>query len=167
MSSIVSDLQLEALDRNVPVSDLLRKALVVARKLKLSELQSWIEKELNGYRKTDEVPDYREIYGQVRAWNPFHGWIPVIIEDSPTAKLLSRRKTSQSVAELEHLIKREKEDLHMPVQEEFQRHLRQACRAEAEFALIVPGAAIAAIIDTVRTIILNWALKLEGRRHRW
>jgi hypothetical protein len=92
MSSIVSDLQLEALDRNVRVSDLLRKSLVVARKLKLFELQSWIEKELKGYRQTDEVPDYREVYRQVRGWNPFHGWIPVIIEDSATAKLLSRRK---------------------------------------------------------------------------
>jgi AbiTii-like protein len=61
MSSIVSHLQLEALDRNVRVSDLLRKSLVVARKLKLSELQSSIEKELSGYRQTDEVTDYREV----------------------------------------------------------------------------------------------------------
>jgi hypothetical protein len=49
----------------------------------------------------------------------------------------------------------------MPVQEEFQRLLRQSFRVETEFALIVPGAAIAFIVDTVRTIILNWGLKLE------
>jgi AbiTii len=61
MSSIVSHLQLEALDRNVRVSDLLRKSLVVARKLKLSELQSSIEKERSDYRQTDEVTDYREV----------------------------------------------------------------------------------------------------------
>jgi hypothetical protein len=61
MSSIVSHLQLEALDRNVRVSDLLRKSLVVARKLKLSELQSSIEKERSDYRRTDEVTDYREV----------------------------------------------------------------------------------------------------------
>jgi AbiTii len=61
MSSIVSQLQLEALERNVRVSDLLRKSLGVARKLKLSELQSSIEKELSGYRQTDEVTDYREV----------------------------------------------------------------------------------------------------------
>jgi truncated hemoglobin YjbI len=32
---------------------------------------------------------------------------------------------------------------------------------ETEVTLFVPRAAIASIIDTVRTIILNWALKLE------
>jgi hypothetical protein len=47
MSSVIVELQREALDRNVHVSDLLRKALVVARNLALTEFQSWIELELN------------------------------------------------------------------------------------------------------------------------
>jgi len=47
--SLVLELQKEALDQRVSVSHLLRKALVVVRKLKLSEFQNWIEIELNGY----------------------------------------------------------------------------------------------------------------------
>jgi hypothetical protein len=47
MSSVIVELQREALDRNVHVSDLLRKALVVARNLALTEFQRWIELELN------------------------------------------------------------------------------------------------------------------------
>jgi hypothetical protein len=47
MSSVIVELQCEALDRNVHVSDLLRKALVVARNLALTEFQRWIELELN------------------------------------------------------------------------------------------------------------------------
>lgn len=48
MASVVIELQREALDRSIPASDLLRKALVVARKLSLPEFQSWIDRELNG-----------------------------------------------------------------------------------------------------------------------
>lgn len=81
MNSVVVDLQREALDRNVRVPDLLRKALVISRKLNLHEFQNWIEKELNGYGQKDEVPDYREVSGQVRGWNPYRGWIPVIFQD--------------------------------------------------------------------------------------
>lgn len=110
MSSVVSELQRDALDRSVGIADLLRKALVVARKLNLLELQIWIEKELNGYGQTDNVPEYREVSGQVRAWNPSHGWVSVIFKESEQGERLSRRRCSQSIAELEHLIKGHNED---------------------------------------------------------
>ena len=48
MASLVQELQKEALDPNVKVSDLLRKALVVSKKLGIAEIEAWINKELNG-----------------------------------------------------------------------------------------------------------------------
>ena len=48
MDSLVLELQRECLAPGVSVTDLLRKALVVARKLGVKDLQSWIENELNG-----------------------------------------------------------------------------------------------------------------------
>ena len=163
MSSVILELQRDALDRNVRIPDLLRKALVVARKLNLRELHSWIENELNGYGQTDDVPAYREVYGQVRGWNPYHGWIPVIFKDPTRGELLSRRKCGQSVAELEHLVWEEKDasSLHMPLPHELQRHFSEEFGFETEVTLIVPRVAVIGIIDAVRTIILNWALKLE------
>jgi len=98
MASVVLDLQNEALDKTLGVSDLLRKSLVVARKLGLSDFQSWIERELNGYGEDDETPEYREVCGQIRGWDPYRGWIPLIFEDPEMAEKLSRRKTSQSIA---------------------------------------------------------------------
>jgi hypothetical protein len=89
VSSVIVELQRDALDKNVSVSELLRKALVVARKLKLSELQKWIENELNGYK--DETPDYRVAFGQIRGWNPYNGWVPLIFEDHKEAEALSKR----------------------------------------------------------------------------
>lgn len=104
MASVVIQLQQEALNADVPVSELLRKALVVARKLGQRDFQKWIEGELNGYAGGKDAPVYREVRGQVRGWNPYRGWIPLIFEDAALGEKLSRRKSSQSITELEHLV---------------------------------------------------------------
>lgn len=43
MSSLVQELQQDALDNKVPVSTLLRKALVVASKLGISDADDWMK----------------------------------------------------------------------------------------------------------------------------
>jgi hypothetical protein len=161
VSSVIRELQRDALDRQVRVSDLLRKALVVARKLGLREFQAWIEKELSGYGREDDVPKYREVSGQVRAWNPYSGWIPVTFEDARHAEVLSHRPCGQSIAELEHLVEGEKGSFFMPFPHELQRQLSRGMGFQTEVTLIIPHTEVARIIDVVRTIILNWALKLE------
>jgi hypothetical protein len=49
MQSLLLQLQGECLDSSVSIPDVLRKALVVARKLGVKDFQTWIEKALNGY----------------------------------------------------------------------------------------------------------------------
>ncbi len=71
MSSVIVELQREALDRNVHVSDLLRKALVVARNLALTEFQRWIELELNGYDKAEGFVSSIGTGGASEAWRSF------------------------------------------------------------------------------------------------
>lgn len=51
------------------MESLLRKAYLVARKLKLSDFEEWINNEQNGYH--GEVPDYRMINVNYKAWNPY------------------------------------------------------------------------------------------------
>lgn len=163
MSSVIVELQREALDKNIRVSDLLRKALVVARKLKLTEFQEWIDKELNGYK--DEVPDYRILTGKVRAWNPYNGWIPVIFDDPREAEVLSKRAHGQSVAELEELVQRSGSgtSLHMPFPEDIRRKLCQGFGFQTDISLFVDHISLVRTLDAVRNIILNWALKLEEK----
>jgi AbiTii len=72
---LVSEIQRDALDPSVKVSTLLRKVRLAAAKLNLTTVEGWVEKELKGY--PDEVPEYRQTRGQVRYWNPHHGWQPV------------------------------------------------------------------------------------------
>jgi hypothetical protein len=163
VSSVVIELQREALDRGVRVSDLLRKALVVARKLGLREFQTWIEKELNGYGNGDDVPEYREMFGEVRGWNPVRGWIPLLFEDPKEGEMLSHRKCGQAIAEIEHMLegKKEKSSLHMPFPQDLQRRLSRGFGFETQVTLITQYSGMVRIIDSARTIVLNWALKLE------
>ena len=103
MSSLVLELQQGALDSSVSVTDLLRKALVVARKLDIQDIQEWLNHELNGYPEVSEVPAYRMLQGSLKAWNPYHGWQPLGVADAKIAELLSRRGTFQSIPQLESM----------------------------------------------------------------
>ena len=67
MSKIVIELQQEALKSDFDILNLLRKAYLVARKLKLNEFEKWIDSELNGYKNLDKIPDYRLLRGEVKA----------------------------------------------------------------------------------------------------
>ena len=58
--SLVAQLQKEVVDSGVPISDILRKAKILASKLKNKEFKRWIDAELKGYDNTDNLPDYRK-----------------------------------------------------------------------------------------------------------
>ena len=70
MKSLVLELQREAMNPNSRLSDVLRKAMVVATKLKVQDLRVWVESELKGYSKDEEIPSYRKVNGTLKAWNP-------------------------------------------------------------------------------------------------
>jgi len=163
-ASVVIELQRDALDRNVPVTDLLRKALVVARKLKITELEVWINKELSGYVDAEDIPDYRMIRGQVKGWNPYHGWQPIVFSDAEIENMLSETQNPQAISEIESLISNKKDSggtLQMPFPSHVQEKICHAIRHSTEITLIVQRPALVRIVDAVRTIVLNWALKLE------
>jgi hypothetical protein len=65
---IVLQLQEDALDKGVSVSDLLLNAKLVATKLDLRDAATWIEHELNGYTDAPDIPEY-ETTGRV--WRTF------------------------------------------------------------------------------------------------
>ena len=86
MSSIVIDLQNEITASECDVVRILRRAHVIAVKLSLKEFDQWISYELNGYPNQDTCPDYRKVRGVLKAFNPYHGWIPTLIPDGELEK---------------------------------------------------------------------------------
>lgn len=162
MASLVLELQQDALNRAVSVADLLRKALVVARKLGLPEMQAWIEHELNGYGESEGCPQYREVSGQVMGWNPYRGWIPVEFNDPDDQRRFSARKCGQSVAELESLVDGQASGtFHMPFPADQTLSLGSGLELRTQLSLFTQRSAIVGILDSVRTTVLNWTLKLE------
>ena len=107
------------------VSDLLRKALFVAQSLGLQEFQSWIEQELTGYGESDAAPAYREAKGQIRVLDADGAWKPLIMADPAQQELLSRRRCTQTISEIEHLLETTPDgsELEMRYPEEAQRVL--------------------------------------------
>lgn len=163
MDSIVLELQRDTLNKNISVSELLRKALVISKKLHLSEFQKWVENELNGYEKTDDVPEYRSIIGEVMGYNPYNGWIPLIFQDPEMGEIVSTRKTMQSIAQLEELTstKDKNSQVHMPFPQNLQRKLSKGFGFETQVSLFADKSNLIKILDSVRNIILNWTLNLE------
>ena len=160
-NSVVLELQRDALNHDFPVSTLLRKSMVVARKLKLEDFEEWITKELNGYES--EPPAYRRIQGVPRGLNPYRGWIPLGSEDNDLMEALSSHLIHQSIAELEDLASGDEGSLHIAYPESIQRDLRGAVGFETQFVLVIGGASLAGILDTVRNTVLTWALELEEK----
>ena len=164
MTSLVAELQREALDKSVRTADLLRKALVVARKLKIEDIQPWVKSELNGYSEHQEIPEYRSVHGEIKAFNPYNGmWLPIMFPESAANlhRSLTSRKCAQSVAEIEDLLENKSGMLIMPYPSEMTARLTNAIDLDSPPVLLVSGAKLRGILDATRTSILDWALQLE------
>lgn len=162
MTPIVEQLQHDALDRDVPVSDLLRKAKVVAVKLSLDEAVEWIELELAGYRDRDRIPDYRELRGQPKAFNPVRGWVPIMFTgDDELQGVISECKLHDSISELEYLAKGEG-PLNIPFGSSHTAVLAKAFEIEpTPMALYFGRDRVVGVLDAVRNRVLDWAMELE------
>lgn len=165
MSGIVIELQRDALDKSIHTSDLLRKALLVARKLKITEIESWLQLELNGYTDAniESFPAYRWITGEIKSFNPYNGmWLPIMFPESESEihRALTRRPCNQAIAEIENLVTKGGK-LSMPYSTDVQAKLIKAAGLLSPPVLIIPESKLHGIVDAVRTAILDWALKLE------
>ncbi|UVV75375.1 AbiTii domain-containing protein [Pantoea agglomerans] len=65
--SVVIQLQRLSLDENCNISELLRKAYFVARKLKISDVKEFLIKEINGYGEDEIIAPFRIIKGNIIA----------------------------------------------------------------------------------------------------
>ena len=142
----------------------MRKAKLVAVKLDLKDFLGWIENELNGYKmkSQEELPSYRIVGGEVKAWNPFRGWVPLLFEDHQEANLFSKRGVGSPIAELEGIDKSNvRGNLFIDFSPEVKQAIIEAIEYETDIKFMVARNSIAGILDAVRNIILDRSLKLE------
>jgi hypothetical protein len=74
---LVDEIIQMASDGKRSLADALRKCLILAFDLKNDKLKQWVEKELNGYNRDDEVPEYRRamLHSKGNFHGPFGAWI--------------------------------------------------------------------------------------------
>lgn len=161
MPALVPELVNMASDPAVSTSDLLRRALVVARRLDVPDLVDWITSELEGYRDRP-VPDYRSIKGRPQVFNPYHGYQPLILPTPEWADAVSTANVGQSVPELEQLAQ-SKTGVRMTFSAKLEHQLMEGMDLPLTPSLGLATVQIHGIVEKVRSQILKWALDLECR----
>jgi hypothetical protein len=167
MPSIVLELQRDVLDSSVSVSDLLRKALLIATKLDIPEFKSWIENELSGYRSESVVPPYRESAGTLMGQDRWGRWLPVLFSDSKLEEMIAKFQFVDAVTEIEAIIERTKRDkdagnAYVDFTPEQQQILRNTLRSDAvRHTRFIRREDLFRVLNAVRNEILKWSLKLE------
>ena len=159
MASFVEELQRDALNSKIKVSDLLRKAKAIAVKLELPELEKWTDNELNGY-EGNAVPSYRIFVGQVQGDYPY--WTTVRFANAETEETFSKQTVRDRVAEMESVVAQTKSlRVYFPLAPETKKQLSKSIRTSNDFRIETNTSTIAGILDAIRNTVLDWSLRLE------
>ncbi|WP_224762187.1 AbiTii domain-containing protein [Brevundimonas aurantiaca] len=147
------------LNPNTSIPALLRKVKLVAVKLRLSDMTEWVDAELNGF--DGPAPDYRVRRGDVRWWNPYHGWLPVNGANR-VMDVISQKRVGESVSALEALLAGDGDEFHIPISSDMVKKLWEGQPYPPDKVSVwLPRGVFVDILDKVRTKVLDWALELE------
>lgn len=159
MPTLVEKLQLDAMDKNVSVTDLLRRVKFTAAKLGLAKVEDWVEKELSGW--DSNPPDYRTVRGAPMIHNPYRGYEPL----GGAPDWMTRRPNTSAISAIESLAAEATSQggqLHMPFPDKVTAAINKSNGVQGyNCYLVIPASELVRIIDRVRTLVLDWALNLE------
>lgn len=159
MGKMVLELQKDIIENKEDLLSILRKAKVISVKLGLDDFAKWIDLELNGYQNFSDIPEYRNVIGEVKAKNPYYGLIPVMMPSS-IAEQLNSRKLFNPISELIGLIGNDK-TISMAIPSEISELLCKNSGVHFPCYFIIPSNSILGIIESVKNHLLEWCLKLE------
>ena len=162
VAGLVEEIQRDALAPGVAVSTIRRKVKAAAAKLGLGKVEDWVEHELNGFLNLD-VPTYRKLHGRPQAFNPYQGWIPIILGSDRDNDLLAKADLRQSLPSLEDLVARSTAGfVEMQFPPAVVRQLNKGMDVQLDrMSNHLSVTQVQGVIDTVRTLTLDWTLELE------
>lgn len=160
MAGLVEEIQALSLDTTVSIAGLLRRVKLAATKLNLQDAIEWVDSELKGYECDDDVPDYRQVTGELKAHNPQFGVLPVHVTNDVFKDICNRRVT-QSISAIENL-KGDGLGTVMVKIPFIAKHMNEANNTPGtDYYVHVPQTAFINITDQVRNLVLEWACHLE------
>ena len=162
--SMVLKLQADAIDQEVRVASLLRTAKALATKLELDDALDWINRELDGYvdLPAEEIPRYRQLVGELKAYNPYHGWQAVLCENSEFGRWASLAVINNPIGAIEEEFRgRSGGSFTFQMHPEMKAQIIRALEPKTDVQLELGFGQLFSIVDAVRNLVLNWSLELE------
>ena len=174
VAGLVLELQRAASDSSVAVSDLLRKALLAARKLKNIDQESWILFELEGYSDAGHksFPAYRLLGDDIKCYcESFLGTfvtIPSLLSETGLdfyEKQLLKPLYGISVYEIERLLKysTKNAEVSMPCPPCAEAAVIKLTGVPTPITLVFQEYSLTGILDAVRNRIIDWTSELEEK----
>ncbi|RZG72321.1 hypothetical protein EXU29_10380 [Acinetobacter wuhouensis] len=173
--SLLREIQNDAVNSNVKVSDLLRRCKVLAYRLGNEDFKTWVDSELNGYELLDGIPSYR-IFNNVTSKGHFSGAfgsglrnadIPSNCFPKEFRKNLTTVSLTAPIAEVESLVMSSSKKgklLQQPWDANFvamfsnKVYEHMVC---VQAWKVIPSTKLEGIVDIVKTKILNFVLEIE------
>ena len=177
VSGIVLELKRMSSKSSIPVSDLLRTALCVARELKIIDQEPWIQSELNGYLTIDgnydALPNYRFVkskidYEKIQTVGKMYcDIISLGINPSNPHENTEKYPCHVPVPEIERALEDETKNnfVHIPCQPDVEAVFIETMKLPPSFPIVLTVQAwhLRDILEAVRNRILDWASQLEEK----
>jgi AbiTii len=173
--TLLREIQAACTDPSVDTSNLLRKCKVLAARLGHEELAAWVRSELEGYPDEKSIPEYRRI--KVQAVGHFDRGFGSHMQNAPIPALSLPQELrhfatdhafGESISTLEANVKTAGGVIegHWPADvvaflQRYNPIYEGAVIVQAK--QLIPTARIAAIVDAVRTRILDFVIAIEAK----
>lgn len=169
--NLLNQIKHAATESQVPLSDLLRKALILAYSINADELKNWVQAELNGYDGADELPPYRQL--RVHSKGNFVGGfgaslsnasIPLGCVPTEFRERLAQAPFRHPIAVIDDLLQSGQKTFQAPWPPDLVVSIARKVYVDMTCMNAwqeIPRPAVTAIADTVRTRLLQFVLELE------
>lgn len=162
----IKELRINITNKDIPVSNLLREAKIIATEYEMYDFVLWIDKELNGYKEED-TPSYRIMKGIIKGLNPYNGWIPISFQDNNIQESVSKMGTRQPIGQLEELLKNSKDNiLRMKYSSDKEKIIREAIGYQTEIALFIDSSQVYSILEYDRNYLLEKILSIKDMEEK-
>jgi AbiTii len=171
--SLLREIQNAAVESDSDVASLLRKCKILGARLSNVEFNRWVDNELNGYGDPSQIPDYRKL--RVNVAGHFRGAfgsgmdnapIPPVTLPEELRESLFCSYLTQPISAYVSLIDEEtkasaQEQWPQDVLVYYGQKIYQDLNCLSAWK-IIPRNALVAIVDTIKTRILNFCLQIEA-----
>ena len=171
--SLLRQIQDAAVDKNTDLSTLLRQCKVLAARLRNEPFKRWVESELNGYGKHEDLPDYRVL--TVNSYGDFSGPFGSGLRGAPIPlgcipeEFREKFRHSYLMGPISGYVSliEGKDDANPqePWPADIIAHFGSKIYQDMNCLVAwktIPRNALVAVVDTVRNRVLSFALEIEG-----